>query len=140
MKTEATKNLDHYMGLPYTVVLRRDEEGDVVAKVQELTGCVAHGRDEREALDSLREIQRAWLEDCIESGQGVPEPEIDERLPSGKWVQRVPRTLHKRLAKLAERERVSLNQLVTAMLTEAVASRTWGKDATNAPATPQRAA
>jgi predicted HicB family RNase H-like nuclease len=33
--------------------------------------------------------------------------------------------LHKRLAKLAERERVGLNQLATAMLTEAVASRIW---------------
>ena len=140
MKTEVTKNIDHYMGLPYTVSLRRDEDGDVVAKVQELPGCVAHGRDEREALDSLKEIQRAWLEDCIESGQGVPAPEIDERLPSGKWVQRVPRTLHKRLAKLAEREHVSLNQLVTAMLTEAVAARTWVQEAAEPSATPQRAA
>jgi antitoxin HicB len=130
MKTEATKNLDRYMGLPYTVVLRPDEEGDVVAKVRELTGCVAHGRNEREALDNLREIQRVWLEDCIESGQPVPEPEIEEHLPSGKWVQRVPRTLHKRLSKLAEHEHVSLNQLVTAMLSEAVLSRTWSKDAT----------
>jgi predicted RNase H-like HicB family nuclease len=72
------------MGLPDTVVLRRDEEGDVVAKVKESTGCVAHGRDEREAPDSRKEIQRAWLEDCIESGQGVPEPGIEECLPSGK--------------------------------------------------------
>ena len=99
-------------------VLRPDDEGDVVAKVQELTGCVAHGTDESEALDNLKEVQKVWLEDCIESGQPVPEPEIEEHLPSGKWVQRVPRTLHKRLSKLAEHEHVSLNQLVTAMLPE----------------------
>ena len=46
-----------------------------------------------------------------------------EKLPSGKWLQRVPRTLHRDLIRLAERERVSLNQLVTALLSEAVGAR-----------------
>ena len=46
-----------------------------------------------------------------------------EDLPSGKWLQRVPRTLHRDLIRLAERERVSLNQLVTALLSEAVGAR-----------------
>ena len=46
-----------------------------------------------------------------------------EDLPSGRWLQRVPRTLHRDLIRLAERERVSLNQLVTALLSEAVGAR-----------------
>lgn len=50
-------------------------------------------------------------------------PALSEDLPSGKWLQRVPRTLHRDLIRLAERERVSLNQLVTSLLSEAVGAR-----------------
>lgn len=50
-------------------------------------------------------------------------PALTEDLPSGRWVQRVPRTLHRDLIRLAERERVSLNQLVTSLLSEAVGAR-----------------
>ncbi len=50
-------------------------------------------------------------------------PAISEELPSGKWLQRAPRTLHRDLIRLAQRERVSLNQLVTALLSEAVGAR-----------------
>jgi antitoxin HicB len=129
-KTDMSKNLENYLALPYTTVLRRDEEGDVVARVKELPGCVAHGSDDLEALENLREVQKVWLEDCLESGQRVPEPSVEEHLPSGKWLQRVPRTLHKRLTERAEIEGVSLNQLVTAMLSAALASRTSAPGAT----------
>jgi hypothetical protein len=39
---------------------------------------------------------------------------------SGKWVQRVPRSLHAKLAKQAKREHVSLNTLVVSILSEAM--------------------
>ncbi len=130
MKNKLAKDLDHYLGLPYTIVLRRDDEDDVIARIRELPGCVAHGSTEVQALHNVRDMQRLWLEDCLESLQPVPEPEVEERLPSGKWLQRVPRTLHKRLVQVAKRETVSLNQLVTTMLTEAVISRTWMRDRT----------
>lgn len=42
---------------------------------------------------------------------------------SGKFVQRIPRSLHEKLARLAEREGVSLNTLVTSILSEAVSAR-----------------
>ena len=46
--------------------------------------------------------------------------ELPEDLPSGKWLQRVPRTLHLKLSALAKREGISLNQLVVSILAEAV--------------------
>jgi len=129
MKTETVldtaKSVAYYMALPYTTVLRRDDEGDVVAHIEELPGCVAHGEDSHEALAILEEFKQAWIERCIAAGNPVPEPQIEEPLPSGKWLQRVPRTLHKKLARIAKREDVSLNQLVTSMLSEAVAVKTW---------------
>lgn len=113
----------YYLELPYTVILRRDEEGDYVARVDELPGCSAHGKTQNEALENLQEAKELWIQDCIESGHPVPEPVVEETLPSGKWVQRVPRSLHKKLSALAKREGVSLNQLVTSMLAQAVGAQ-----------------
>ena len=122
-KTEEIKDLVYYMSLPYTIILRPDDEGDFIARIEELPGCVAHGGDATESIERLREAQQLWIEDCLESNQSVPEPHAEDDLPSGKWVQRVPRTLHKRLTEFAKKESVSLNQLVTSMLSEAVAAR-----------------
>jgi len=123
MRDKNEKDTAYYLGLPYTFILRRDEDGDVVARIEELPGCTAHGNDESEAMARVKEAQRLWIEDSLETGDPVPEPQPEETLPSGKWVQRVSRSLHKKLVDLAKREEVSLNQLVTSMLAEAVGRR-----------------
>ena len=125
--TESVKDLKYYLSLPYTTVLKEDEDGDIVARIEELAGCVSHGSDEAEAIKNLKSMQAAWIETCIKSGRGVPEPELEEELPSGKWLQRVPRSLHQRLGRLAKREGVSLNALVTTMLSDAAASKAVGE-------------
>ncbi len=117
------KDINYYLGLPYTVVLRRDEEGDFVARVDELPGCVAHGKTPHQALKRVEEAKALWITDSVESGDIVPEPDVEETLPSGKWVQRVPRSLHRKLVLFAKREKVSLNQLVTSILSEAAGVR-----------------
>ena len=122
MKTEK-HDFAYYMALPYAKLLRPDADGDIVARIVELPGCSAHGENEEEALENLREAQQFWLEDCIEAGDPVPQPEKAEPLPSGKWVQRVPRSLHQHLAAAAKSEGVSLNQLVTSMLSEKLSLR-----------------
>jgi len=124
-----TKNLDtrveEFAALNYTIVMRRDDEGDVIASITELDGCVAHGQDAVEALAALESMKRLWIESCLNEGKHVPLPAIEEEdLPSGKWLQRVPRTLHKKLTDLARRERVSLNQYVVSVLAEAVGAQT----------------
>lgn len=123
MKNEATKDLEYYRNLSYGIALRRDEDGDWVARVEELPGCIAHGATPAQALESLDEIKAAWIEDAIEARDAIPEPRVDEKLPSGKWLQRVPRSLHKDLTETAEKEGVSLNQLVTTVLAEALGRR-----------------
>lgn len=123
MNDESIKNVDHYLALPYGTTLRRDEEDDWVAKIEELPGCTAHGATKSEALENLEEVQRAWIEDALAAGDEVPEPYRNEGMPSGKWLQRVPRTLHKKLAELAIQEGTSLNQLATSILAEAVGRR-----------------
>lgn len=112
--------VEYYMALPYTIVIRKDDEGDYVARVEELKGCTADGRTPEEALKSLAEVQGAWLEEAIEAGQAIPEPSVEAGLPSGKWVQRVPRSLHHKLSKMAKADGASLNHFVTTILAEAV--------------------
>ena len=124
MNTETTtKNVAYYESLPYTVTIRKDEEGDFVARVSELPGCVAHGETESVAIDNLRSVQKLWIEEALSAGEVIPEPEVDTEMPSGKWVQRVPKRLHKELVDVAKRDNVSLNQLVTSMLSAALAER-----------------
>ena len=133
---ESVKNVAYYMTLPYTTVLRRDEDDDVIARIEELPGCVAHGSDEAKAIKNLREMQRLWLEECAENGHDVPVPAPESVLPSGKWVQRVPRSLHQRLVQMARHENVSLNQLVTSLLSQAAGGSVWEKSAGSLPERP----
>jgi antitoxin HicB len=114
------KDSQYYLGLPYTVVIKRDEDGDFVARVQELPGCSTHGKTAAEATEAIQEVQAAWIEECLKNGQPVPEPVPEDALPSGKFLLRVPRSLHRDLAEMARRENVSLNQLVTTLLARAI--------------------
>jgi predicted HicB family RNase H-like nuclease len=50
-----------------------------------------------------------WLEVKIEYGDPIPEPLGDENY-SGKFVIRIPKSLHRKLAIEAEQEGISLNQ------------------------------
>jgi antitoxin HicB len=133
MKTEAIKktgikkDFAHYLSLPYTTVLRRDDAGDVIARIEELPGCIAHGQNEVAALANLESMKQMWIEDCLESGDHIPEPEKHEALPSGKWVQRVPRSLHAQLVKMAKADEVSLNQFVTSMLSQQIGAKAAGR-------------
>src|SRR3954469_22520711 len=60
--------------------------------------------------------------------------ETTESLPSGKLLVRMPRTLHADLARAADSEGVSLNQLIVGALTSAVAWRRPGGAAPRAAA------
>lgn len=55
----------------------------------------------------------------------LPVPRPSEGGLSGKWVQRVPKSLHARLTRRAKAEGVSLNTLVLSMILEGF-SNVWG--------------
>lgn len=118
------KRLEYYLDLPYSVTLSPERDAGYMATIPDLPNCLARGSSPEEALKALSEEKKNWLWKRLRNGESIPEPaDKDTLLPSGKWVQRVPRTLHKRLATLAEKEGVSLNQLVTSIIAEAVGVR-----------------
>jgi predicted RNase H-like HicB family nuclease len=45
----------------FHVTLDRAEDGWIVAECPALPGCVSQGRDDKEALDNIREAITAWL-------------------------------------------------------------------------------
>lgn len=70
--------IQHYMRLPYTKILKRDAEGDVIATIAEFNGCTTHGSDEMEALTYLKEAQEAWLEASLLAGHDIPQPASED--------------------------------------------------------------
>lgn len=111
-----TKTITHYENLKYPIEITEDEDA-YVASIPDLPGCVAYGDTLQDAVESLRAVERLWIEGRLEAGLPIPEPtELDEY--SGKFVLRISRGLHKALQREAQRQGVSLNQYVAHILAE----------------------
>lgn len=111
------KDLDYYLRLSYEIVIRRLEEeegGGWLATIPDLPGCMSDGESVEEAVKNLEDAKRAWLATALEAGRDIPEPNREEF--SGKFVVRIPKTLHRDLAARAKKEGVSLNQMVVYLL------------------------
>jgi predicted RNase H-like HicB family nuclease len=105
-------NARDYMKLPYNYIVKpiEDESGSYFhAIVLELDGCQSTGDTFEEALSGLREAMEGWVATKLENGFPVPQP-LDTDKFSGKFVVRLPKTLHAKLALEAELEGISLNQ------------------------------
>jgi predicted RNase H-like HicB family nuclease len=111
-------SLGHYLGLQYRIELVEDE-GAWVASNPDLPGCASFGPEPDAAVKSLAEVRRLWLEGQLASGNKIPEPSGDERY-SGKFVLRIPKSMHRLAEMRARHEGVSLNALVTNILAGAL--------------------
>ncbi|MCL2277175.1 MAG: type II toxin-antitoxin system HicB family antitoxin [Treponema sp.] len=105
-------NIKNYLERPYHIVAQHitDESGSYYfATVREFDGCMSHGDTYAEAFENIQMAMAGWIEAKIEGGFPIPEP-IDDNQYSGKFVLRLPKSLHARLVHEAEQEGVSLNQ------------------------------
>jgi predicted RNase H-like HicB family nuclease len=57
----------------YTVVLEKEPTGGFVAIVPTLPGCVSQGETREETLANIQEAIELYVEDCIASGDPVPQ-------------------------------------------------------------------
>lgn len=97
--------------------LTEEDGGGFVAIVPELPGCMSDGETREEALYNVRDAIVSWIEAAEALGRSVPEPKAYmDRMPSGKFMTRIPKSLHAQLIQMAEAEGISLNGLVTTML------------------------
>ena len=103
--------VEDYMKLPYTIkIVHRTEDNDnyYFATVEELEGCMSHGSTYEEAAKNIQVAMELWIESSLEHNDNIPLP-ADKKY-SGKFVVRIPKTLHHKLAQEAEEEGISLNQ------------------------------
>ena len=121
MSTKAIerKPLEYYLNLKYPVTIHAAPEGGFVAEIEDLPGCLAQGETLEEAYNEIEIARKLWLETTYEDGQDIPLPR-DNREYSGKFIVRVPKSLHRKLNLLAEREGTSLNQYVVSELSRVV--------------------
>lgn len=54
-------------------VLYQDEDGMWVAEVPSLPGCLSQGESREEALTSIAEAIKLWVDAATELGESVPE-------------------------------------------------------------------
>jgi antitoxin HicB len=100
--------------------LTPEEGGGWLITFPDLPGCMSDGESPEEAMANGRDALAAWLQAAKETGREIPRP---GELPSGRFVTRVPRSLHARLSARARHEGVSMNALVTTFLAESLGRR-----------------
>ena len=87
----------------------------------DLPGCISDGETEAEAISNGRDAFASWISARVDAGKAVPEPAYSpETVPSvsGRFVTRLPKSIHAKLTDRAKAEGVSLNTLVLAFIAE----------------------
>lgn len=106
------KEVKDYLDLPYNYIIQpiNDESGHYYyAKVLELDGCQSTGDTFEEAYKNIKEAMEGWIKAKLDGGFEVPLP-IGYDDFSGKFLIRIPKSLHYKLTVEAKKEGVSLNQ------------------------------
>jgi len=97
--------------------LSEEDGGGFLIAFPDIPGCVSDGETEEEAIANGREALKACLLALKAEGFPLPKPNSGG-IASGKFVTRVPKTIHAQLSARAKSEGVSLNTLVLTFIAE----------------------
>lgn len=111
---ESDPRLEELFRREYSLNVLADPEGGYVIVYPDLPGCMSQIDTLDELPQVADEIRKLWIETQYFDGDPIPEP-FDNSY-SGRFNVRIPSSLHRRLAEHADREGVSLNQYVVALL------------------------
>jgi antitoxin HicB len=100
--------------------LSKDEGGGYSITFPDLPGCCSDGGTPEEAINNGRDALESWLAVAREYDDRLPKPFSNV---SGRFVQRVPRSLHAQLIARAKIEGVSLNTLVVSIVSQGLGQR-----------------
>lgn len=96
-------------------IIWSEEDRLYIAEVPELEGCITHGKTPEQAARRAGAAIAGWVAAARKLGHPVPEP-VASRKVSGKFNVRLPLYLHRLLALRAATDKVSLNQLITSLV------------------------
>jgi predicted RNase H-like HicB family nuclease len=98
-------------------IIYSEEDEGYVATIPEFPGLSAYGETPEEAIEEAQIVLKGFIEVFKEDGCKIPAPHTFESY-SGQTRLRLPKNLHAKLSKQAEREGVSLNTYMVQLLSE----------------------
>jgi antitoxin HicB len=96
--------------------------GGYLIAFADFADCVSDGATVEEAITNGRLALKETIAALREAGHPVPEPST-ATTASGKFVARVPKSVHAKLSSRAKLEGVSLNTLVVSLLSEGLGKK-----------------
>ncbi|CAK0743771.1 antitoxin HicB [Gammaproteobacteria bacterium] len=113
-------NLNDY---PFEIRPLSDEEGGgYLISYPDFSECISDGETVEEAITNGRDALAGTISAMAEKGFPIPIPNSGGTA-SGKFMTRVPKTIHAQLAMRAKQEGVSLNTLVLGFIAEGLGRR-----------------
>jgi antitoxin HicB len=108
--------------------LSEADGGGFLITFPDLPGCLSDGETEHEAIQNGRDAFACWVSARTDAGRPIPAPTFHPEsivVPdlSGKFVTRVPKSVHAQLTARARQEGVSLNTLVLTLIAEGLGRR-----------------
>lgn len=97
--------------------LTSEEGGGYLISFPDFAECISDGETVEEAMENGRDALKATIAALKAKKLSVPAPNSGG-VASGKFVARVPKTVHAQLATRARAEGVSLNSLVLTFITQ----------------------
>lgn len=106
--------------MAYQFNISFDPRDDIyVVRIPELENCHSHGKSPEEALKNGRIAVELWLASARKAKRTIPEP-LSQRKFSGKFLVRTPEELHASLAKEAQLQGKSMNELAVELLRKGI--------------------
>ena len=102
--------------------LTAEEGGGFLISYPDFNECVSDGATIEEALSNGKQALKETIAALKEAGHPIPAPSA-AKVASGKFVARVPKTVHAKLSSRAKAEGVSLNTLVVSLLSEGLGKK-----------------
>ena len=110
--------LKDYMKIKYPFEIIPDEyEGGYAIAYPDLPGCLSCGDTIEETIKNGEDARLAWISASLEDGHEIPLPDSMTKY-SGQFKLRIPKELHRDLARKAKREGVSMNQYCLYLLSK----------------------
>jgi antitoxin HicB len=102
--------------------LAADDGGGYLISFPDFADCVSDGETVEEAITNGRMALKETMAALRAAGHPIPLPASAAKA-SGKFVARVPKTVHAKLSSRAKDEGVSLNTLVVSLLSEGLGKK-----------------
>lgn len=104
----------------------KEDGGGFMITFPDLPGCMSDGATEAEAVVNGKDAFKSWVAARTDADKKIPAPFYrPDTVPevSGKFVTRLPKSVHAKLTERAKAEGVSLNTLVVALVAEGLGRR-----------------